>query len=84
MILFVLNRIYKRQTKASFRKFEFVVYLHNEWAMTVFRPDMPNILVINISQSLCAILCVGVLLLVDVTRSNINTCIFYIITILNL
>ena len=81
IIWFVTNHVYKRQIKASFRKFEFFQYLHAEGAIIVIWPDMPNILAINTSQSLCALFLAGVLLLIDVTRSHIYPYISYNITI---
>lgn len=81
MIWFVLNHIYKRQIKASFRKVEFFEYLHTEGSMIVIRSDMSNISAINISQPSCALFLADVLLLVDVTRSHIYPYISYNITI---
>jgi len=49
--------------------------------MIVIRPDMSNILAINISQPPSALFLADVLLLVDVTRSHIYPYISYNITI---
>ena len=81
MIWFVLHHMYKRQIKASFRKFELFKYSYTEGSVIVIVPDMSNILAIYISQPPCALFLADVLLLVGVTRSHIYTYISYNITI---